>query len=154
MKNEIFYKQLVGRYLSKKTSEDELIVFFQLLKEGRLDKHLADSFLDAAGLEEVSEQSGSPAEILLPQAQRFRISGLWTRIAVAASVAGIISMGYFLFLRDSRKTGEQTAVHNQATSPSKDLPPGRNRAVLTLADGSFIMLDSAGKGQLAEQGAL
>ncbi|MGX5817375.1 FecR family protein [Chitinophaga lutea] len=38
--------------------------------------------------------------------------------------------------------------------PSHDMPPGGNRAMLTLADGTQVALDSAGNGAIASQGGV
>lgn len=51
---------------------------------------------------------------------------------------------FYNYKRDSKKVGTKELVKS-------DIGPGRNRAVLTLADGSKIFLDSAGKGELASQ---
>jgi ferric-dicitrate binding protein FerR (iron transport regulator) len=53
-----------------------------------------------------------------------------------------------------------TSALNKPMAPQKsntlvvDIPPGSNRATLTLSDGSTIILDSAGNGRLAVQGAM
>lgn len=73
-----------------------------------------------------------------------RQAKLWPRIAVAASVLLIISIGgYFLF--------HQQAPLKQAIARQHDIAPGSNKALLTLADGSKISLDDARKGELATQ---
>lgn len=70
------------------------------------------------------------------------------RIAVAAAIVLILGVGgYLLFFQGGRKTRE---IVNVATSDVK--APGTNRAMITLANGSTVYLDSAGNGQLALQG--
>jgi len=74
----------------------------------------------------------------------------WTwRIAVAAAVllAGIFGI-YTLVNREDRSNKEIAMI--PITKP--DILPGGNKAVLTLADGSTIILDSAANGTLTQQG--
>ena len=73
------------------------------------------------------------------------------RIAVAASVILILSAGvYFMFFNKAQKdiAGTEYKVDNF----KNDVAPGGNKAILTLADGSVIVLDSAQNGTLTNQG--
>ena len=71
------------------------------------------------------------------------------RIAVAAAIILIIGTGALWFMhgssRDLAKTGS-TQEH------ANDILPGGNKAILTLANGATIVLDSAADGTLAQQG--
>ena len=71
----------------------------------------------------------------------------WLRYAAAVILLAGVA-GYF-FYRGHRPgaTGQAPAV------AANDVKPGGNKAVLTLGDGSTIVLDSAGSGSLARQGA-
>lgn len=69
-------------------------------------------------------------------------------LVAAASVALILTAGYFFFLN---KSGKQ--VLTDATIEN-DIGPGGNKAVLTLSDGSQIVLDSVHKGAISKQGAV
>ena len=72
---------------------------------------------------------------------------LWSKIAAAAVL--ILSLGlYWWSERDHSPVAQQSAPAVQVT----DLSPGGNKAVLTLGDGSSIVLDSAKNGSLASQG--
>lgn len=73
-----------------------------------------------------------------------------TWVRVAAAVVLFLSAGsYFYF--DGRKA--QPAATNETQMASKtDIAPGGNKAVLTLANGSSIILDSVQNGMLARQG--
>ncbi|MBS1563368.1 MAG: FecR domain-containing protein, partial [Bacteroidetes bacterium] len=64
----------------------------------------------------------------------------------AAAVFILLLAGAGLY-RYSRQTPQPVI----ASVPQKDIAPGGNRALLTLADGSTITLDSAAIGKLAEQ---
>jgi len=68
---------------------------------------------------------------------------LWPRIAAAASVILALSFGGYFLLHKQR--AEQTAYFKN------DIPPGHNRATLTLANGEKIILTKGLSGQLAQQ---
>ncbi|QRR01442.1 FecR domain-containing protein [Dyadobacter sandarakinus] len=72
---------------------------------------------------------------------------LWLRMAAAAVL--ILSLGiYWWSGKDQRPIARlQAPVLKEA-----DLPPGGNKATLTLGDGSSIVLDGAENGSLASQG--
>lgn len=75
------------------------------------------------------------------------VGNLWQRIAVAAVV--ILSLGLYWWPENNQ---EQLAVQSKPQVQLADLPPGGNRAILTLGDGSSIVLDNAKNGNLADQG--
>jgi ferric-dicitrate binding protein FerR (iron transport regulator) len=76
----------------------------------------------------------------------------WGRVAAAAVLIGAVATGTIFFA--NHKAGVQTpATANHKAAPSQtDIQPGSNKAVLTLADGSNISLDSAHTGRLTQQG--
>lgn len=68
---------------------------------------------------------------------------LWIR-AVAAML--FVAVSLYFYIKPQHQPGKiNTLVQN-------DLPPGSNKAVLTLSNGSKINLNAAGNGVLAEQG--
>lgn len=74
----------------------------------------------------------------------------WMRYAaVAAGLFLVSATGYFLLPK--KNTGHLTHVTNTPHSVP-DILPGKKKAVLTLADGSCIILDSAHNGAIARQG--
>lgn len=83
-----------------------------------------------------TELSSAPIVPLFPKI-------LW-RVGIAA-VLVLCSLSVYFF----RNSG-QPVVRQQTTSV-KDLPPGGDKAVLTLSDGSSIVLTAAKNGQLAAQ---
>ena len=74
------------------------------------------------------------------------------RIAVAASVIGLILLTTFLFIN---KNGTKGIVKANVIEHNfkDDVSPGGDKATLILADGSSIVLDDAQNGTLAQQGS-
>ncbi|PSL46698.1 FecR family protein [Chitinophaga niastensis] len=71
------------------------------------------------------------------------------KIAVAATIALMVIAGSFVY-KHYRAGGKEVVAQQQPQNT--DPAPGGNRAVLTLADGSTIVLDSAKNGVLSQQG--
>ncbi|MDR3712314.1 MAG: DUF4974 domain-containing protein [Puia sp.] len=74
------------------------------------------------------------------------------RIAASFAIAASLACLGWLF-RHQFSPGKSAITHISA-SHSTDLPAGGNKAVLTLANGSRIVLDSANNGSLARQGTV
>jgi transmembrane sensor len=70
--------------------------------------------------------------------------------AAAAVILILIGLGTFLWVRYPKKN-TSTYAFNEFKN---DVAPGGNKAILTLADGKKITLDSASKGNLASQGGV
>lgn len=75
----------------------------------------------------------------------------WQKYAVAAAVIILLGAGYWWFSHEPVKN-EIAKNDNVIKAPVTDALPGVNRATLTLADGSQIVLDSAGHGVISQQG--
>ena len=73
------------------------------------------------------------------------------RLAIAASVVGILLISVFLL---TDKVGKKEIVKSEIDQQrfTNDVLPGGDKATLTLADGSTIVLDDAQNGTLAQQG--
>ena len=134
MEERKYYKQLVERYSSKKASDDELIVFFKLMNEGVLDEYLADSFRNDDVIE--IEKKTPRAKI---------ISGRWMRIAIAASLAAILSTAVFFLIFSKRqlRKGNDTAAATNAPSYKNIATRSGEQRHLMLPDGTNIWLNAA-----------
>jgi len=78
----------------------------------------------------------------------------WIRWLAAAVLILLIAGAYLLNL-SKKHTGEPPLADQpfiNSTGPKNDLPPGGNKAVLTLSGGRQIILDSAEQGDLTIQG--
>ncbi|MBB2146801.1 DUF4974 domain-containing protein [Pedobacter sp. LMG 31464] len=82
---------------------------------------------------------------LVRSVKRFR---LWPRIAAAASIVLIASVGIYFYQKSAAvQDYDQVALQNK-------IIPGKDKAILTLADGSKIDLTDAMAGGLAQQGGV
>lgn len=79
--------------------------------------------------------------------RRMRTIGT-TWLRYAAAVILIAGAGTYLWLKDADRG---TPAVTNAAVPGDDIVPGGQKAMLTLADGTVIQLDSAANGQLAVQ---
>lgn len=134
-----------------------LLLHFEAGEDEQLLKQLIYRQLDSeneagsASLKPVLDNSFQTIrqQIQLPHNSR----PLYSRLRYAAAAAVIIVAGtasWFLF---NRKPGEETRqLSVQQQTPQNDVTPGGNKATLTLADGSVIVLDSATNGAIASEG--
>jgi transmembrane sensor len=81
-----------------------------------------------------------------------RVIPLWVKAVAAASVIALLVIVSVLWSVHERR---QTTVARtqQGNKISKDILPGSNKALLTLSDGTTILLDEAQNGRLAQQGS-
>jgi transmembrane sensor len=108
----------------------------QPMPEAVSDRILANIFPAAETVrEEEEERSGG-------------ITWLWPKLVAAALVIGLGVYWWAGYHGSHEMAQQEKAVKVQLA----DIPPGGNKAILTLGDGSSITLDSAGNGLLASQG--
>jgi transmembrane sensor len=167
--NQEICRQLLNRYFSgeltspEKASLNEMIndplyedTLDAVVKEimlsddyGEIDnpaiKARIDAWLDIR-LQHEKEEETTEAHTKLVPFKRRRVR-LWTRVAAAAIILLLGAGSYFFFDHIS-----QRHIGNSA-EPSQDVAaPASDHAVITLANGKQIALDSAGNGLVANQG--
>lgn len=97
---------------------------------------------------EISPEAGVEETPALPLTGR-RSTWMWA----AASAAFIaVCSGIWIYTSYYKPGAEPAGQLVQATVTAPDAAPGRDMAVLILADGSTVLLDSSGTGQLASEG--
>jgi transmembrane sensor len=82
-----------------------------------------------------------------PVAPVRKMQGLWRWVSVAAITLVVAGVGYYII---NNKSKNNTTTAGNTTTPA-DIQPGRDGAVLTLADGRQVVLDSLGNGVVATQ---
>lgn len=108
-----------------------------------------DAGTGTAAEEGMARNAGTATEARSGQLHlpRKQIDLPWKKIAAAAVI--VLAAGAGVYFHESRAPETSVAV----ATPLNDVPPGGNRAVLTLADGSVIALDEVAEGMLARQGS-
>jgi len=80
--------------------------------------------------------------------QKLRVLTIWYQIGIVASLLLLISTSLYFYTKKARI---QKYAAESAKPTSNDINSGGNKAILTLADGSKIILDDAKNGFLANQ---
>jgi transmembrane sensor len=88
MEENEFYKVLVQRYLDKQLSDEELELFVQLTKEGKLDDQLLEAWNEDMEISEDDEMDYQRVN---------RPKPLWPKIAAAASILMAIFAGLYFY---------------------------------------------------------
>ena len=164
MKQEKRFIHLFRRYVEKKYTPAEKQELMEYIHSGEYDELLRqlvgerwtlelsgfseeDAPHPSTGGEDSPEQAQTFRDILQQVKIRQRI--VWRRIAVAACVTALLGIGIYYQL--SHRQPQEIIAHSNALD-KENVFPGSNKALLTLANGKTIVLDSAQIGQLAIQG--
>jgi transmembrane sensor len=152
------FNNLLERYLGGNCTAEEQLFIEQWLEDHKTDPNdwtemsktakselMASLFVDIRNALHSNNQQG--------REKVYRIkSKAWLRVAVAASVIGLVILGTYLwFNRYEQKEIAKSEVKKNGYK--NDVLPGGNKAVLTLGDGSSIILDEAQNGTLTQQGS-
>jgi transmembrane sensor len=153
---------LLDQWLSGKATVEEKNALMELLKTGAYARDIKNTLEDSLAknqdgpswneerLDEMMQNIVSDKTASQNKQPAMIIS--WPkRIAAAAIIIMLLTSAAYLVLnRNSNVVAKEQVVVNQ---PAQDVNPGTSKAVLTLANGSVILLDSAATGNIAEQGA-
>jgi transmembrane sensor len=145
VRNELTFEEEMELKEWRESSPDNEALFIKLSDPDKLRGLMQDyySYKEKAWnklLDKAPELRGSQ-QLIKPG---FR----WKRLIAAASFLVIVAGGLYLLLRHPH----EQLIAKQSKPLDKDIPPGTNKAILTLADGSKLILDSTGNGQLPDQG--
>ena len=151
-------KYLLDRQLQDsltETEQQELDTWDQLLEEqeGMLQLYSEDEQLELKQQlwNRINIRTNEQAQIISIPPAVHRIHFLktaWFRYAAA----GIIVIAIGAYLWNIQQKEKPSVTQTSPVPVQNDVAPGGNRATLTLADGSKIVLDSAANGKLADQG--
>ena len=153
-------KELLKAFVDNQASEEEIREMFMLLQKENGDNPIqsiiAELRLESTGYEGDAQVDwdriwNNIQELgIRPPAPVRKMS--WWKVTAAAAVIMVIGGTFIWFGKNGQKNKQMTA-----TAPKKtvinDVMPGGNKAVLTLANGAQIILDSAADGILAKQGS-
>jgi ferric-dicitrate binding protein FerR (iron transport regulator) len=174
--NNKSFDELMSGYVNNQLNKEELDRFLQLLQQedhqGNLQRTIEQllvnrsvtglsdqerssvifqKIMDAAAKEDGAREDEPRDDGVIHLKKRNRLF-TFMRIAIAASVIGLLSLGAYFWInkntkQEIAKTGENKKLYRN------DVLPGGDKAVLTLADGSTIVLDDVQNGALAQQGS-
>ncbi|UPK72090.1 FecR family protein [Chitinophaga filiformis] len=153
--NKEEFEQLLKQYRDNTLQEGDLEKLYAYIHAGNypevIDQWLDETFQDPAYA--VHSKDYDPAEVFALLETRLDnrkpVFGWWKAVAVTAAAAAVIT----LFVTISRQPRSKPVPINVTAAGNFDAPPGKNGAVLTLANGSQILLDSSSNGVLAQQGS-
>ncbi|RFS19230.1 DUF4974 domain-containing protein [Chitinophaga silvatica] len=157
----LLYKQLVGEELSaeeqatldtwiNQSAENEAL-YHRLREEPSVHKMLQtwygiDRNRELRKAQFLARLADQPKEDLLPGRIYLFRSKIFRYTAAAVLVLGLAT----IFWKYERKEGLQPG-ENIPLAKTAPIAPGKDGAILTLADGSQVVLDSAGNGLVAKQ---
>lgn len=136
--------------------ETEFLELLQKYQNGTLSHEDRDK-LDAWYLHKASntnsqlneyelEDSYQYLKSTLPLQQETKVIGLWSRLAVAASIVVLLGAGIFYVTAPTQQPV-------QVVAKPKEIAPGGNRGILTLSNGKQIVLsDISAKDTIAKEG--
>jgi len=144
------WKYLLHRFYEQTASPEEQADLMAALREGSPDeaildeliaKHRTDATLPATEADALYHHILAQLPAAPPQVKQLPARKWWW----AAAATGLFLLGgAAYFIKHQRQPLSQLAV-------KADVPPGTNKAVLTLADGTQVALDSSGR-QVIQQG--
>lgn len=162
--NKENFSDLIHKYLDNRLSSAEYAELWRMLNEQP----------DEAVLNEELEKLWQSAKTITPliaaddwdqkiqeakqklaatvQTQEQPVISRFQRYRWVAAAAILLLLVSSVFLLTNQKEKNTAVAKNTQPQQQNDRLPGGDRAVLILADGSSIVLDSAGNGMLAQQG--
>lgn len=158
----MLFKDLLQRYLTDELSAEEMAELFRLLQQDDnqllLDEEIGNNWKDGIAVlplnEELTEQAvkklraameaGSPVSARVVHRVHF-----FRRWWAAAAILLLLATGGAIWVATKKN-----ASPGIAEAKKDDIQPGRDGAILTLADGSQVSLDSVTNGVIALQGGV
>lgn len=160
--NEQAFKELIDQYITGRLSHENQSTFAMLLQkpeyQAMLEAELERSFMnDEFEGTETAERKARLNTLIFekiaakPQMPVHRVHFLrrsWVRMSAAAAI--LLLIGSVVYYNWQKPVKQDEVASSMA--PANNILPGGNKATLTLADGSVIILDSTANGALAQQG--
>jgi transmembrane sensor len=159
MEEKSFYNYLLHRYINGTATQYELAELFGELSKKKDDEAwetlIGEIMMNAASDADYDPALWEPAiaGILASAATVKPVRKMQYRrwITIAASIIILLSAGLYFWMGSNDLRQEQV----KEQSLLNDIPPGNEGAILTLADGRKILLDSLNNGMIAaEKGSL
>jgi len=147
-------REIARRFFNNTATEEELTQLHQWYDTWVDEETIIPADTDDAGvietrmlsrmLDQIRQKTGSPAPVVsLPKRT-------WRKVAVAAAV--IMALGISLFLWQQKFAGN-SGKGALAVTDNTVIQPGIDKAMLILADGREVALDSTATGVISKQGS-
>lgn len=158
-----YYQRLIKRYIDNNCTPQEATELFDYLQQSSSNRVLLQEMKDLYNAQTGDVQTINKAEWgqrvrneLLQHIQtEARVIPFYKRWLPQVAAAAIILIGatiFFQYFNKSSTTNDTVVVKPVTNAPAGEVLPGTDKAILTLADGTVIELDSAKTGSIAEQG--
>ncbi|WP_169540146.1 FecR family protein [Niabella aurantiaca] len=158
LEESIKYGRLLGKYLKRELTTAEQEELDAWIRQDKANKDLLLQLSDDHRLAEEIKRFEEPDAALAWQKllgamqpktriKRMPYRRVWSVVACVLLAFSVLAWWYF----SSNKTEIPGSIAREQV-PVKDVMPGGEKAILTLGDGSRIVLDSAANGVLAVQG--
>lgn len=158
-------QRLLQKYIDNSISAEEFRQLWTSLGEDRYDsdwQEMTERVLNDKRLHDLSDQeqvAGQLAQIraridneTAPARTLTPVIRLASHRLIRYAAAAIILLAFGTFLV-TRYTNNSPTIAATRPLPSNTIKPGTQKAMLTLADGSVVTLDSTANGKIAQQGA-
>jgi hypothetical protein len=154
-------EELITRYLHKELTAEEQRALDEWLSVDK-NKKFFDELTNENNLTtELKEYNYFQArktegrkklhQLLLAGTPFVPVKKLWVKYVAAASVLTVVATGgIYLMTRQNKK--QATVQTTPAKTVVHDIPPGGDKALLTLADGSTVVLEDAQNGVIGKEG--
>jgi ferric-dicitrate binding protein FerR (iron transport regulator) len=148
---------LLKKYGAKEATPEEVDELFDLMRTGEPDDDFKKIFVETVIQAEPEiilreENWASIWNKIIAQTfqkKRNKVSvAFWLRNVAAGVLIAVIGIGAF-FVLDKKKSGINAS--GKLSNDKNDIRPGSNKAILTLANGSTIILDTVQNGYLTDQ---
>jgi ferric-dicitrate binding protein FerR (iron transport regulator) len=145
-----YLEQLAKKVLAGKASDEEKLFMEEYYNafENHLDARSELSEADIILLQQVIKENihSRIAHNSIPVRPSFFMQ--WRKVA-AAAIFVIVSAAVLVIVNKQKR---DSAIVKEPAKPVEPILPGGNKAILTLNDGTVILLDEAKTGTLAQQG--
>lgn len=148
--NKEDFQKLIGKYLDGKASLDEVELLINYCYSFQQDnaghESLLESGFESRMLGNILTAIGEDNNVEESKVIRLSKRNIWTRLAVAASIAVLLGTGVFYFTKPKQQIIE-------VVEKNQEIAPGGNRGILTLSNGKQIILaDISSKDSIAKEG--
>ncbi|HRO47138.1 FecR domain-containing protein [Agriterribacter sp.] len=145
-------QRLIGKYLAGEISREESAIldeWYLSFNDHEVEITATDNLNEEVIKNRIHKRLLE--DILQKQALQVTKSRRRRYIPAAAAALIILGLSYFFFFNSGKPGFAPTGI-TSTTSPNNDIAPGGNKAVLILANGSSIPLDSISNGIISKQG--